>query len=229
MQENLINKLNAYTVLYIEDEDGIRNNIKEILEHLFKETYTAKNASEGYIKYTQNKPDLIITDIRMPPGETGLDLVKRIREEDFKTRIVITSAHTDLDYMLEAAELHLIKYIVKPITQEKLMTALESFLKSHNENKIYTVSQNCYFDYSKSIICNENEEVHLTRKESTFLRLLITKNRIITYEEIESQIWDEDSVMTQNALRLFIKNFRKKLPLKCLKNVQGTGYRLIRD
>ncbi|MGA1933196.1 response regulator transcription factor [Arcobacter sp. YIC-464] len=227
MQDNITTKLNAFSVLYIEDEDGIRNNIKEILEHLFKETITAKNASDGYIKYVQNKPDLIITDIRMPPGETGIDLVKKIRESDSKTRIIITSAHTDLEYMLQATELHLVKYIIKPITQEKLMDALEAFLKTHDDNKIYTLNEEWYFDYSKSIISNKEETHNLTKKENMFLKLLITKNRIITYEEMENQIWDEDSVMTQNAMRLFIKNFRKKLPEKCLKNVQGTGYRLI--
>ncbi|MFK2823846.1 response regulator transcription factor [Arcobacter sp. YIC-80] len=227
MQDNIVNKLNAFSVLYIEDEDGIRNNIKEILEHLFKETITAKNASDGYIKYVQNKPDLIITDIKMPPGETGIDLVKKIRESDSKTRIIITSAHTDLEYMLKAAELHLVKYIIKPITQEKLMDALEAFIKTHDDNKIFTLNEKWYFDYSKSIVSNNEEVFNLTKKENMFLKLLITKNRIITYEEMENQIWDEDSVMTQNAMRLFIKNFRKKLPEKCLKNVQGTGYRLV--
>ncbi|QKJ23829.1 response regulator transcription factor [Poseidonibacter lekithochrous] len=229
MPESITSKLNAFSVLYIEDEDGIRNNIKEILNHLFKETYTAKNANEGYMKYVQNKPDLIITDIRMPPGDTGIDLIKRIREEDSKTRIIVTSAHTDLEYMLTAAELHLVKYIIKPITQEKLMDALEAFLKTHDESKIYTINETWFFDYSKSIISNGEEDFNLTKKESKFLKLLLTKNRIITYEEMENHIWDEDSVMTQNAMRLFIKNFRKKLPEKSLKNIQGTGYRLIRE
>ena len=228
MQENIIDKLNAFSVLYVEDEDGIRKNIEEILVHLFKETYTARNASEAHLKYVQNKPDLIITDIKMP-GESGIDLIKKIRQEDSKTRIIITSAHTDLEYMLEVAELHLVKYIIKPITQEKLMNALISFLKTHDDSKIYTLSTSCIFDYSKSIITNEEESFDLTKKENSFLKILITKNRIITYDEMENLIWDEDSIMTPNAMRLFIKNFRKKLPKNSLKNIQGTGYKLIRD
>lgn len=228
MQNDFINKLSAFSVLYVEDEDGIRNNIQEILNHLFKETTTAKNASEGYLKYLEAKPDLLITDIKMG-NETGIDLIKRIRENDSKTRIIITSAHTDLEYMLEAAELHLVKYIIKPITQDKLMNALEAFVKTHDENKIYNLIANWTFDYSKSIISDGNEDFNLTKKESKFLKLLITKNRIITYEEMENFIWDEDSMMTSNAMRLFIKNFRKKLPENYLKNIQGTGYRLIKD
>lgn len=223
MQNNFINKLSAFNVLYVEDEDGIRNNIEEILKHLFKEVNTAKNASEAYIKYIQNKPDLIITDIKMG-NETGIDLLKKIRETDSKTRIIITSAHTDLSYLLVATELHLIKYIVKPITNDKLMEALASFVKSYDDNKIYNLNENWVFDSSKSIVSNPNEEFVLTKKEAAFLKLLITKNRIITYQELENSIWDDDSIITSNAMRLFIKNLRKKLPENFLKNMQGIGY-----
>ncbi|MAD42700.1 MAG: DNA-binding response regulator [Arcobacter sp.] len=228
MKETIFNKLNAFRVLYVEDEDGIRENINEILEHYFKETYTATNAPDAYLKYVQNKPDLIITDIQMG-NETGLDLIRRIRESDSKTRIIITSAYTDLDYMLQATELHLIKYIVKPITHDKLITALESFIKSYDNNKIYNLNEKWLFDFSKSIITSDKKQFDLTKKEALFLKQLLTKDRIITYEEMETLIWDEDSVMTPNAMRLFIKNFRKKLPEKSLKNIQGTGYRLVRD
>ncbi|MDX9960898.1 MAG: response regulator transcription factor [Aliarcobacter sp.] len=228
MQNDFINKLKAFSVLYVEDEDGIRNNIEQILQHLFKESNSAKNATEAYSKYLEFNPDLIITDIKMQ-AETGIDLIKKIRITDAKTRIIITSAHTDLNYLLEAAELHLVKYIVKPMTQDKLMQALEAFVKTYDENKIYNLSSNWVFDYKEATVSNSNESFSLTKKENSFLRLLITKNRIITYEELESNIWDEDSVMTANAMRLFIKNFRKKLPVNFLKNIQGVGYKLVRD
>ncbi len=223
MQKDFINKLTAFSVLYVEDEDGIRNNIEEILKHLFKEVSSAKNVSEAYMKYIQNKPDLIITDIKMS-NETGIDLIKKVRQTDSKTRIIITSAFTDLDYLLQATELHLIKYIVKPITNDKLMEALEAFVKSYDDNKIYNLTKNWIFDSGKSIVSNGNEDFILTKKESIFLKLLIIKNRVITYEELESHIWDEDSIMTSNAMRLFIKNLRKKLPENFLKNMQGVGY-----
>ena len=46
---------------------------------------------------------------------------------------------------------------------------------------------------------------------------------------MENIIWSEDNIMTPNAMRLFIKNFRKKLPENTLRNIQGTGYRLVLD
>ena len=228
MKNDFINKLNAFSVLYIEDEDGIRNNIFEILKHLFKEASWAKNASEGYIKYIEQSPDLIITDIKMG-NETGIDLIKKVRKSDSKTRIIITSAHTDLDFLLQATELHLIKYIVKPITEDKLMEAFEAFINSYKSEKIYNLAPSWIFDSSKSIVSNGAEDFNLTKKESNFLKLLVSKDRIITYEELENSVWDEDSIMTANAMRLFIKNFRKKLPENFLKNIQGVGYKLVKN
>ena len=227
MQKDFINKLTAFSILYVEDEDGIRNNIEEILSHLFKEVFSSNNTKDAYEKYLKHKPDLIITDIKMG-NESGIEFLKKIRETDSKTRAIITSAYTDLNYLLEATELYLVKYIIKPITNDKLMDALESFVKSYDE-KIYNLTPNWIFDASKSIVSNGNEDFILTKKEAVFLKLLITKNRIISYEELENSIWDEDSIMTLNAMRLFIKNLRKKLPAKFLTNIQGIGYKIVKD
>ena len=226
MSPELINQLSNFTLLYAEDEEGIQNNIHEILDCMFKDIYLARDGEQAFRIYEEKKPDLIITDIKMP-RLNGIDMVKKIRERDSKTRIVITSAHTDLDYMLDATELHLIKYIVKPITEDKLTQALQGFIDSYEGGKIYPLTANWLYDESKSLVKGENEEFMLTKKENMFLKLLVMKKRIITYEEIETILWDDESVMTQNALRLFIKNFRKKLPPSSLKNVQGTGYRLV--
>jgi len=225
MNETLIKKLNAFNVLYVEDEDGIRKNITEILEDLFYSVETANSIAEALIKYNKSKPDLIITDIQLK-GKTGIDFIKDIRKKDSKTRVIITSAFTDLDYMLSAAELHLVKYIVKPITNEKLFEALENFVNSFEKNKVFNLSDNYIYNADTLTVKNDNEEFLLTKKESQFLNMLLTKNRVITYEELENNIWDEDSVMTPNAMRLFIKNFRKKLPKDSVKNIQGTGYKL---
>ncbi len=226
MDKQLISKLSNFTLLYVEDEEGIRNNIVDILEHLFKDIFIAKNAKEAYNLYEINKPDLIITDIKMP-NETGIELVKKIRKRDSKIRVIITSAHTDLDYMLAATELHLVKYIIKPITELKLNEALTAFIRSYDTARVYNLKEGWLFDESKSQIQAPHEEFKLTKKENQFLKLLIQKSRIITYEEMENIIWNEDSVMTPNAMRLFIKNFRKKLPENSLRNVQGTGYRVV--
>ncbi len=174
MDKILISKLSNFTLLYVEDEEGIRNNINDILKHLFKEIYVAKNANEAFNLYELKKPDLIITDIKMP-NETGIELLKKIRKRDSKVRAIITSAHTDLDYMLEATELHLVKYIVKPITEAKLSEALESFIKSYDSARVYNLTQGWLFDESKSLITSPEDEFKLTKKREPVFKTSYTK------------------------------------------------------
>jgi DNA-binding response OmpR family regulator len=226
LNQELANQLSNFTLLYAEDEEGIRNNIAEIFEDLFKEVYLAQNGQEALMLFEQHKPDLIITDIKMPKLD-GLEFIEQIRQINSKVRVIILSAYTDLEYMLKATELHLVKYIIKPLNEEKLIEALESFIQSYENAKIYPLAAQWLFDENSNCIKSANEEFTLTKKEATFLKLLLKKHRIITYEEIENFIWTDEHVMTQNALRLFVKNFRKKLPPESLKNIQGIGYQLL--
>lgn len=217
------NKLSKYKVLYLEDDFGIQTNIKEILEHYFKDVYVSNNTKDAYNLYQNNSPDLIISDIKMQ-NESGIDFIKKIRQNDKNIRVIITSAYTNTDYLLKATELFLIKYIVKPITMDKLNEAMLLFLDTFKDNDVHYLNKNWIFDSSKSLIRNEDLEYILTKKESMFMKLLLSKNRVISYDEIQNYICDDDSIMSSNAMRLFIKNLRKKLPDDFLKNMQGVGY-----
>ena len=70
--------------------------------------------------------------------------------------------------MLEATELHLVKYIIKPITEVKLFEALEAFIKSYDQARVYNLKDGWLFDESKSLITAENNEFKLTKKENQF-------------------------------------------------------------
>ncbi|WP_228286218.1 response regulator transcription factor [Arcobacter vandammei] len=221
---NKFDKLNNYTVLYIEDDLGIQNNIKEILEYYFRKVFLSSNIKNAEKLYLENRPDLIITDIKLE-NETGIEFIKKIRQNDKNTRVIITSAYTNTDYLLSATELFLLRYIVKPITQDKLNEAFELFLDSYKNDDIYYLTKNSYFDINRSIVKIDEVDFVLTKKESMFLKLLLSsRNRVVSYEEIQNYICDDDSNMSQNALRLFIKNLRKKLPDNFLTNMQGVGY-----
>lgn len=215
MNSEILKKLNDYTLLFVENEKGIRENFEEYFNLLFKEVYIGVDGLQGLDLYNKNSPDFIITDIKMPNMD-GIELVKKIREKDTKIPIVIISAHTEVELLLESIPLNLVQYVVKPLNQEKLKDIFEKFLSK---------KQNINFDYDKDKSeVALNGQVHtLSLKENLFLDKIINENRVISYEEIELDIWDGKD-MSQNALRIFIKNLRKKLPNNFIKNVPNHGY-----
>jgi len=215
MDKAIINKLKDYTLLFVENEEGIRNNFAEYFNLLFKEVFIAQDGLEGLELYKKNNPDLIISDIKMPKMD-GIELVQKIREEDATTSIVIISAHTELELLLKSIPLNLIEYMVKPLNETKLLQVFESFLKTKSSLKYI-------YNKEKSEITVEGITHILSAKENLFLDKVIHNNRVISYEEIEFDIWDGKE-MSQNALRLFIKNLRKKLPENFIQNIPNHGY-----
>ena len=110
-------------ILYVEDDEIARENGIEYLENYFELIYDASDAIKALQLYEKYKPDIIITDIQMPKLN-GLEFVKRIRQKDKKTQVIVITAFCDKSYLLKAIELQLIKYLVKPVNEKEFEEAL---------------------------------------------------------------------------------------------------------
>jgi len=120
---NKFEKLKNLTVLYVEDEEDVREEVVDILNLKVAELYVATNGQEGYDQYKQNQPDIIITDIKMPIID-GIEMISKIRQEDLEIPIVITSAFNETEFFKTAIDLHVDKYIIKPIDIVQLFSVL---------------------------------------------------------------------------------------------------------
>lgn len=214
-------------VLYVEDDDIARENGIEYLENYFENIYEANNALSALKLYEQKNPDIIITDIQMPKIN-GLEFIKRVRQKDKKTQVIVLTAYSDKDYLFTAIELQLVKYLIKPIKEKEFEEALKLCVDSieNSSSNILVLPNNTTFDtYNKTLVTN-SEIVKLRAKELKLLTLLLkNKNRFVTYEEIENIIWQE-SVMTKDALKTLMKNLKAKLPKDLISNLSGTGYKI---
>lgn len=120
--------LKQYTILLIDDEVEILDPLRSILKHKFKDVFIATNGEEGLESFKENRPDLIITDIRMPKMG-GLDMAERIKEIDPFVPIVISSAFNETDLLLRAIDIGICQYLLKPIEIEKLFYVVEHCIK----------------------------------------------------------------------------------------------------
>lgn len=222
-----INELKNIKLLYVEDEESIRKYAMSYFNRLFNKTYEAKNIQEAFKIYKTEKPQIVITDIKLEDN-TGIELLKKIRAIDKNCQLVVLSAFLDTRYLLDAIELNLVKYLSKPINHASLYPVLLQCLSNLNEFKIKKIkfSNTCYYDLTNKTLINNKEIVKLTKNELDFLELLCTnQSRIVSYQEIENIIW-YDSGMSENALRVLVKKLRKKLPLNTLENIAKIGYKI---
>lgn len=225
-------QLNHLKVLFVEDEEIIREHTATSLSYLVEELQTASNGKEALEILETFSPNIIITDLKMPVMD-GIEFLKAIRFLNKNVIIIVLTAHANQEYLLELVAMHIEHFIIKPINFEKLITVLQScskLIKEQNPNQTYPKLPLEYnYDWKQKILFYNQQEILLSRKEILFLELLIkNSHRIITYQEIEQIVWS-DNMMTTGALRSLVRNLRKKLPHNLIDNLSGVGYRLILD
>ncbi len=101
-------------LLYVEDEDELRNSLGVYLNKLFRDVFIARDGQEGLELYKTNQIDLVVSDIQMPNLD-GLEMSKLIKEIDPTQEIIITSAYSDASYFLNSIKIGVSGYIIKPI------------------------------------------------------------------------------------------------------------------
>lgn len=224
MDEEILEELKSVSILCVEDEDGIRQSIVNTLKYYFNEVFEARDGNEGFELYEYYKPKIVLTDIAMK-NANGIELVKKIRENDDKTMIIMLTAHSNEEYLIDLINLNINHFILKPLNTKKLNEALQKYISKSME-PIF-LSDDLVLDLQKrELIYKNSEHIILRKREKDFLKLLYDKKHsILRYEEMEFELWN-DKEMTTHALKSFIKEVRAKLPINVIKNIPQEGYTL---
>jgi len=223
---NTLLALKNKTVLFAEDDDVMREQTAEILSMIFKKVYTARDGEEAYELYEDEKPDIIITDIKMPRKD-GLKLIKQIRQKDYRTPIILLTSYTDPSMLINAANLSVDGYLLKPIEFEQLTmticTAMQRIQKGLGLLKLHT---DIYYNTGTKEVYSKGNYISLGTKENELLELFI-KNRHLTLskEDIATHLWPFDPI-SDSAIKNIILRIRKKLGVDIILSVRSMGYRL---
>ncbi len=220
------------SLLYIEDDLDIREIYLDSIKEEVEVVYFASDGEEGYEAYLSYRPDIILLDINMPKLD-GLSLAKKIRENDSNVKIIITTAYSEQDKLLQAIELYLIKYILKPIDPTTLKEALkkakkEISLQREEEKIIYVLDEKTTWDFEAEKLYVDGVEIKLTKNERRLLKLLSSdKDKVFSFFDIFNHISydDFDKEYDANQVRALVKLLRKKVPKESIINIYGEGYR----
>ena len=224
-------ELKNYTLLIVEDEVDILDELAEYFDDIFKLVYRAKDGNEALDIYEKHNLDVILLDIYIPFID-GLEVAKTIRKNDSKTLIVMLTAHTETDILLKATELNLTKYFVKPFDRKKVREFLNIVLKKLNKlypHDVY-LEDNLYYCYDKKIIIDKEIEIKLSKNEVIFIEYIIkNKNHMIKIDDIVNLLYQDDlsSSDFHSRVKTFIYSIKKKIPKLPLKNKYGLGYMLM--
>ena len=118
-------------VVIIDDEPLISDKLKRIMETGLRGMHTVcafTDAQTALDYIEQEKPGVILTDIRMP-GITGIDLAKQINQMDYGAKIVFLTGYAEFEYAREALRLQAVDYLLKPVEEEELVRVMKNIAK----------------------------------------------------------------------------------------------------
>ncbi len=219
--------------LIAEDEKELRQSIAQYLSREANICETASDYHEAYEKLELYEYDIVILDINLVTG-SGLELLKRLKQQRKKCGVIIISANSSLDNKLEGLDLGADDYITKPFHLAELNSRVKAVLRrgqfggedsiSFEEIRIDTVARSAYVN---------EKPITLTRKEYDLLLFFITnQNRVLSKAIIAEHLWGDDSDLLDNFdfIYVHINNLRKKLTKEGAKYIQtayGSGYKFM--
>ncbi len=133
-------------ILYVEDDISTAEEVSFFLKNYIKKLYIAKNGAEGLKYFKENHIDLIITDIQMPIMD-GLEMIRKIKLLDKTVPIMITTAFNETNYLIDALNLGVNRYIPKPINLKELIKNASSLLEEFD-----VIDFNYYLDLDANIL-----------------------------------------------------------------------------
>ncbi|WP_060826298.1 response regulator transcription factor [Sulfurospirillum cavolei] len=213
------------SILLAEDEENLRNSFKKVLLLYVKEVFTASNGEEAFELYQNHRPDIIITDVKMPKLN-GLELIKKIRKENQETPIIVTSAYTDKDLLLESIKLSLVDYLVKPIKEKDLIALLEisADVLLQKVKTVVTIDERNTYDYQNKQLVQDAQKISLTHKEVEFLEILLQhKGNLVTRQTLEDKLYVYEEA-PPSALKNLVFKLRKKIGNDVVQTVGNLGY-----
>lgn len=219
-------------ILLIEDEEELSGIISRGLRKCSYVVDAAYDGEEALAFYHVNTYDVIILDLNLPKID-GLEVLRRIREKDNKTKILVLSARSAVEDRVQGLDIGANDYMIKPfdfLELEARIRALSriAYIQQGNELDCDGLRLNMA---TKAVSFNESK-IALTKKEYAILEyMMLHKGRVISTEQLLNHAWDSDADLFPDTLKYHISSIKKKLAQSgcnqdILQNVRGMGYKI---
>ncbi|NCT55433.1 response regulator transcription factor [bacterium] len=214
-------------ILLVEDDLKLSKNLKTALE---RESYVvdpALSIKAALAKFYDNEYSIIILDINLPDGN-GFEFCTQIREDGFKTPILMLTARDSIDDRVNGLSVGADDYLIKPFSTAELFARLKALIRRTSNNSTNIINSNdFYLDMDKKLVKVKEKEVDLSSKEYALLEYLaLNKGKIISKTEILNHVWETDIDIETNVVDVYIGYLRKKIGKEIIKTSRGMGYKI---
>ena len=217
-------------IMIVEDDKIIAEELFYLLKNSNYEAIILEDFKNAKEEILNSNVNLILLDINIPYLNGEL-LLKEIRKESHIPVIMVTSKSNESDEVISysyGAD----DYITKPYNPTILLLKISALLKRCEMNKTSISYKDFTFDIGKGIIKNNSKEIILTKNEIIIFNMLLSnKDRIVTKDELMTELWNNDEYINENALTVNISRLRSKLDEMGYPNIietrKGIGYRIL--
>lgn len=194
----------------IEDDISLAKELKELLENAGYIAIETKDFSNIYEEIQKEEPNLILLDINLPKI-SGEVLLEKIRKESNIPIIMVTSRNNELDEVLSMSY-GADDYITKPYNPTILLLRIKAVLKRTDRKLDKIAYRELEIIAEKGSLRRNKEEIILTKNEMIiFLYLFQNQEKIVTRDELMTDLWNNNEYINDNALTVNISRLRKKL------------------
>lgn len=215
-------------ILIVEDEESLAQVLGE---YLTQSGFTVDIVNEGFsvIDWVkQHAIDLIILDL-MLPGKNGLDIYRELRTFS-DIPVVMATARIDEIDRLVGLELGADDYICKPYSPREVVVRVKNILRRAGD-EVKTAEQVLSINENTMQVLVKGKEVGLTRAEFNLLvHFYQHKEQVFSREQLMSQIYSDNRIVTDRTIDSHIKNLRRKIQnidaeVDCIQSIYGVGYK----
>lgn len=214
-------------ILIVEDDKTISKELSNLLSSSNYEPIELNGFSNSYEEIMSINPDLILLDINLP-YLNGEALLSKIRKTSNVPIIMVTSKNTEVDEVLSMSY-GADDYITKPYNPTILLLRINAIFKRLENNSEIITYKDLTINMQKGLIKKGEEEIILTKNEMIIFNYLLThQNKIVTRDELMTDLWNNDEYINDNALTVNISRLRSKLKSigheDAIETRKGIGY-----
>ncbi|MBV2127678.1 response regulator transcription factor [Arsukibacterium indicum] len=217
-------------VLVVEDEALLAEKIKQQLLQQQFSVDIAQDGDDGWFKLAEYPYDLAVIDIGLPKMD-GLTLIRKARQKEIKTPIIILTARGSWQEKVEGLDAGADDYLTKPFHGEELLARCNALIRRAAGQPDPTLSAGPVSLNSRTQQVWVNDaEISLTAYEYKVLEyFMLNPSKVISKTELTEHIYDQDFDLDSNVIEVFVLRLRKKLDpdgeLKPIETLRGRGYR----